>query len=133
MGLLAIVPYLGAFIIWIPTAAVLAMHGAWTDAIILSVWGGVVIGLADNFLYPVLVGKRLHYHSLLIFFFLLGGVLIFGGAGVVLGPVVLSVTHSLLGLWQQEGAAAKPHSHEALPSIPSAPVEHPGMEPHGLL
>lgn len=108
MGLLAIVPYLGAFIVWIPTAVVLAMHGAWRDAIILSVWGSIVIGLADNFLYPVLVGKRLHYHSLLIFFFLLGGVIIFGSAGVVLGPIALSITHSLLNLWCGKEEEAKP-------------------------
>jgi predicted PurR-regulated permease PerM len=83
------------------------MHGAWTDAIILIVWGAVVIGLADNFFYPVLVGKRLHYHSLLIFFFLLGGVIVFGAAGVVLGPIVLSVTHSLLTLWKRSDAGGK--------------------------
>lgn len=113
MGLLAIVPYLGAFIIWIPTALVLAMHGAWTEAILLSVWGGIVIGLADNLLYPVMVGKRLHYHSLVIFFFLLGGVIVFGSAGVVLGPISLSITHSLLKLWR--GEEAEPGLPRALP------------------
>lgn len=102
MGLLAIVPYLGAFVIWIPTALVLAMHGRWGDAALLTVWGAVVIGLADNFLYPVLVGKRLHYHTLLIFLFLLGGVFVFGSAGIVIGPILLSVTHGLIALWQHE-------------------------------
>ena len=130
MGLLAIVPYLGAFIVWIPTTVVLAMHGAWTAAIILSVWGGIVIGLADNFLYPILVGKRLHYHSLLIFFFLLGGVLVFGSAGVVLGPMILSVTHSLLDLWQRQAGGAKPHVDKVLPRVTNATLESPAMEPH---
>lgn len=102
MGLLAVVPYLGAFIVWIPTATVLAMQGAWGDALVLTLWGGVVIGLADNLLYPILVGKRLHYHTLLIFFFLFGGVLAFGSAGVVIGPVILSVTHGVIALWQHE-------------------------------
>jgi predicted PurR-regulated permease PerM len=99
MGLLAIVPYLGAFVIWVPTAFVLAMHGRWGDAALLAGWGAIVIGLADNFLYPVLVGKRLHYHTLLIFLFLLGGVFVFGSAGIVIGPIVLSATHSLIALW----------------------------------
>lgn len=129
MGLLAIVPYLGAFIIWIPTAVVLAMHGSWTDAIILSVWGGIVIGLADNFLYPVLVGKRLHYHPLLIFLFLLGGVIVFGASGVVLGPLVLSVTHTILAVWQRDGDGAKPYEHAILPPAPSGPLEPPEREP----
>jgi predicted PurR-regulated permease PerM len=99
MGLLAIVPYLGAFVIWIPTAFVLALHGRWSDAVVLVIWGAIVIGLADNFLYPVLVGKRLHYHTLLIFLFILGGVFVFGSAGIVVGPIVLSATHSLVALW----------------------------------
>jgi predicted PurR-regulated permease PerM len=128
MGLLAIVPYLGAFIIWVPTAVVLAMHGAWTDAIILSAWGGIVIGLADNFLYPVLVGKRLHYHALLIFFFLLGGVIVFGSSGVVLGPIALSVTHSLLKLWR--GEEAEPWVTGAPPPITNVPIEPPVMGFH---
>ena len=112
MGLLAIVPYLGAFVIWTPTAFVLAMHGRWSDAIILVVWGALVIGLADNFLYPVLVGKRLHYHTLLIFLFLLGGVFVFGSAGIVIGPMILSVTHGLIALWQHEELYHTPLPHE---------------------
>lgn len=102
MGLLAIVPYLGTFVIWVPTAVVLAMHGRWGDAALLVVWGGLVIGLADNLLYPILVGKRLHYHTLLIFIFLLGGVFVFGSSGIVIGPVILSVTHGLIALWLHE-------------------------------
>jgi predicted PurR-regulated permease PerM len=111
MGLLAIVPYLGAFVIWIPAALVLAMHGKWGDAALLAVWGAVVIGLADNFLYPVLVGKRLHYHTLLIFLFLLGGVFVFGSAGIVIGPMILSVTHGLIALWQHEEINHTPSRH----------------------
>jgi predicted PurR-regulated permease PerM len=99
MGLLAIVPYLGAFVVWVPTAFVLAMHGEWHEALLLTIWGAFVIGLADNFLYPVLVGKRLRYHTLLIFIFMLGGVFVCGGAGIIIGPIVLSVTHSLIALW----------------------------------
>ncbi len=113
MGLLAIVPYLGAFVIWIPTALVLAMHGRWGDAALLVVWGAVVIGLADNFLYPVLVGKRLHYHTLLIFLFLLGGVFVFGSSGIVIGPMILSVTHGLIALWQHEEINNSPLHHDS--------------------
>ncbi len=113
MGLLAVVPYLGAFIIWIPTAFVLAMLGHWSDAIILTVWGAVVIGLADNLLYPVLVGKRLHYHTLVIFLFLLGGVFVFGSSGIVLGPVILSLAHSLIAVWHHELDSYPPSAPES--------------------
>jgi len=103
MGLLALIPYLGTFIVWIPVAGSLAMQGDWHRAMITVLWGTVVIGLADNLLYPYLVGKRLHYHTLVVFFFLLGGVLVFGSAGVVLGPVILAITERLLWVWQRVG------------------------------
>jgi predicted PurR-regulated permease PerM len=102
MGLLALIPYLGTFIVWIPVASFLAIQGDWHRATVTVLWGTVVIGLADNLLYPYLVGKRLHYHTLIVFFFLLGGVFVFGSAGVVLGPVILAITERLLWVWQSK-------------------------------
>ena len=96
MTLLAVVPYLGTFIVWIPVAFYFALQGQWTSAAILVVWGSIVIGLSDNLLYPFLVGKRLHYHTLVVFFFLLGGIVLFGTAGVVLGPMILALSDGLV-------------------------------------
>jgi predicted PurR-regulated permease PerM len=104
MALLALVPYLGTFIIWIPIAASLALRGDWANACLTVLWGMLVIGLSDNILYPHLVGHRLHYHSLIVFFFLIGGVLAFGAAGAILGPVILAVTERLLWIWRREAA-----------------------------
>jgi predicted PurR-regulated permease PerM len=106
MALLALVPYLGAFVVWIPVACFLVLQGEWFRAVITVVWGLFVIGLADNLVYPYLVGKRLHYHSLVVFFFLLGGVMLFGAAGVVLGPVLLATTERILWVWQREPLVA---------------------------
>jgi predicted PurR-regulated permease PerM len=100
MGLLAILPYLGAFVVWVPAAIALALDAEWNKALLLTFWGMIVIGLSDNLLYPILVGRRIHYHTLVIFFFLCGGLISFGGAGVVLGPVILALTHSLLSAWK---------------------------------
>lgn len=102
MALLALVPYLGAFIVWIPVATFLLVKGDLSSAIITVVWGTVVVGFSDNLLYPVLVGKRMHYHSLVVFLFLLGGFFIFGAAGVVLGPILLATTDGLITEWRQE-------------------------------
>lgn len=104
MGLLALVPYLGAFVVWIPLAAFLAVKVDWGIAVVTVLWGTFVIGLIDNLLYPFLVGKRMHYHSLVVFFFLLGGVVVFGAAGVVLGPAVLAITDCLIQVWREEAA-----------------------------
>lgn len=102
MGLLAIAPVLGAFIIWVPAAFSLALDGSWEKALILTVWGAVVVGGIDNWLYPILIGRRLKLHSILAFIATVGGLILFGPCGLILGPVALTVTLFLLeGWWRQ--------------------------------
>jgi predicted PurR-regulated permease PerM len=100
MGVLAIVPVLGAFIVWIPAALLLALEGSWGKALILVVWGGVVVGGIDNLMYPILVGNRLKLHTIPAFMAIVGGLIVFGPSGLILGPVTLSVTVLLLEIWR---------------------------------
>jgi predicted PurR-regulated permease PerM len=104
MGLLAIVPVLGAFVVWVPAAIFLAASGEWGKAAILAVWGGVVVALIDNLLYPILVGKRLRLHTVPVFFSIVGGLAIFGASGLILGPVVLALTDAILEIWRRRTA-----------------------------
>ena len=84
------------------TAAIyLALSGSWGGAVILAVWGALVIGSVDNFLRPKLVGDRTRLHELLIFFSVLGGIQLFGVVGVVLGPVVVAITLALIEIVRQ--------------------------------
>lgn len=99
MALLAIVPILGSFVVWIPVALFLAMDGSWGKSLILVLWGVLVVGTVDNLLRPVLVGNRLKLHSLLAFMSVVGGLLLFGPAGLILGPVALTITSVLLKIW----------------------------------
>tara|TARA_R110000824_G_scaffold31702_2_gene102910 strand:+ start:1992 stop:3101 length:1110 start_codon:yes stop_codon:yes gene_type:complete len=101
MGLLAIVPFLGAFVIWVPTAIILAIGGDLISAAILVLWGTVVVGLIDNIIYPILVGRRLRLHSAVSFVAILGGLALFGPSGVVLGPVIFAISQSLLLIARQ--------------------------------
>lgn len=100
MALLAVVPVLGAFIVWIPAAVFLALEGNWGKALILTVWGTIVVGTMDNLLYPVLVGNRLKLHTVLAFISVVGGLILFGPAGLILGPVTLTITIVLLESWE---------------------------------
>lgn len=100
MGLLAIVPVFGPFVVWIPAAAVLALDGYWGKALLLSVWGSVVVGGIDNVLYPMLVGNRLRLHTVPAFVSVVGGLVVFGASGVILGPLAVTVTLSLLEIWR---------------------------------
>ncbi len=101
MGLLAVIPVLGAFIIWIPAAFFLWVTGQPGSAIILILWGTVVVGGIDNLIYPMLVGNRLKMHTVPTFISLVGGLIVFGASGLILGPVVLTVTMFLVEHWRK--------------------------------
>jgi predicted PurR-regulated permease PerM len=101
MGVASIVPVLGPFVVWVPAAIYLAVQGSWGKAVILTAYGLLVLGLIDNLLYPMLVGKRIRIHTVPVFFSLLGGLALFGASGLILGPVTLAVTVALVEIWRR--------------------------------
>lgn len=105
MALLAVVPVLGAFIIWIPAAIFMVLEGSGGKALLLTLWGTVVVGGIDNLLYPMLVGKRLKMHTVIAFVSLVGGLIIFGPSGLILGPIIFTVTRLLLEIWSRQNTA----------------------------
>jgi predicted PurR-regulated permease PerM len=96
----ALIPMFGTFMVWGPVAVFLMLSGSWAKAIILVAWGGLAVGSIDNLLYPYLVGNRLRLHTIPTFFAILGGIKLFGPAGLILGPVSLAVTIGLLDVWR---------------------------------
>jgi predicted PurR-regulated permease PerM len=91
-------------LVWVPAAIYLFATGAWIKAIVLVVWGGVVIGSVDNFLRPKLVGKKTGMHDLVIFFSVLGGLQVFGILGLFVGPVVVAVALAIIEVFKQATA-----------------------------
>ncbi len=75
-----------------------------------------MIGTSDNLLRPVLVGKRLEQHTILAFFAVVGGLVLFGAAGLILGPLVLTLTTVFFEIW-----GGRNHHDDA----PSKPVQAP--------
>jgi predicted PurR-regulated permease PerM len=106
MGLLAVVPVLGAFIIWVPAAVFLVLEGSGGKALLLAIWGAIVVGGIDNLLYPILVGRRLKMHSITAFVSIVGGMIVLGPSGLILGPVIFTVTRVLLEIWSRRNAGA---------------------------
>jgi predicted PurR-regulated permease PerM len=101
-ALVAIVPAVGAYLVWVPVAVYLALTGHWIKAVILTGWGSLVVSTVDNFLYPALVGSRLQQHTVAVLLSVLGGIALFGIPGVILGPVLLTVAKTLLEIWVQK-------------------------------
>jgi predicted PurR-regulated permease PerM len=105
MALLAILPVIGAAFVWVPAALYLLLaEGSWEKALILTAWGSIVVGLIDNVLYPLFVKNRLRMHTVPVFIAVLGGLVVFGTAGIVLGPVILAVAVALAGVWRRRMA-----------------------------
>lgn len=105
MALLAVVPVLGAFIVWIPAALFLLLDGNEGKALLLTFWGAVVVGGIDNMLYPMLVGRRLRIHTILAFVSIVGGLIVFGPSGLILGPVMFTLTRIFLQIWSSHNKA----------------------------
>ena len=95
----ALIPVFGTFVVWAPIALYLALSGSVGKAIFLVVWGGAVVGSIDNVLYPYLVGDKLRLHTVPTFFSILGGISVFGVAGLILGPLALAIAIALVDVW----------------------------------
>lgn len=88
MGILSLLPAVGAFVVWMPVAVYLFATGEVVSAIILVAFGAAVIGLADNLLRPLLIGRDTKLPDWLILLSTLGGLMLLGIHGFVLGPLI---------------------------------------------
>ena len=87
----------------------MALEGNWGSAITLALWGMLIVGTIDNLLRPIFVGNRLKLHTVLAFLSVVGGLIVFGPAGLILGPVTLTITIALLEIWFNRNADEKLH------------------------
>ena len=91
MGFLALLPFVGTWVVWVPAAIWLIATGQFLKGTILAVLGLTIVGSIDNFLRPAILSGRAQMNGLLMFISLLGGVSVFGLLGLVLGPLVTAV------------------------------------------
>jgi predicted PurR-regulated permease PerM len=112
MSVMAIVPLIGAAIIWVPAAISLFASGDVTAAILLSLYCSLIVGSIDNVLRPRLVGQDTKMHDLVILFSTLGGLAVFGPLGFVTGPVLAGL---FVTSWEIFGQA---YSEELIDSTP---------------
>ena len=91
MAFLSLLPAVGASLIWGPVAIYFLATGATWQAITLTAYGICVIGLVDNLLRPVLVGKDTKMPDYVVLISTLGGMALFGLTGFVIGPVIAAL------------------------------------------
>ncbi|MDG0979281.1 MAG: AI-2E family transporter [Halieaceae bacterium] len=88
MTVLSLIPVVGASLIWLPVGLYLLATGNTSDGITLIAFGAIVIGLVDNILRPILVGRDTKLPDYLVLLSTLGGFTMFGMTGFVLGPLI---------------------------------------------
>lgn len=104
MAVLSFLPLVGPPVVWAPAAAWLFFQGHPIKALILVLWGVLVVGTIDNILRPILIssvsseGNRLN--TLVLFLAVLGGLKVFGFLGIVLAPLMIVLTLTVLELLQ---------------------------------
>lgn len=96
MGFFSLVPVVGTALVWVPASLWLVFAGHWGRALVLALICSVVVGAVDNVLRPVLLHGRTQMNGLLVFVSLLGGLHVFGLLGLVLGPIIVATTASIL-------------------------------------
>ena len=97
MVLLASVPGIGPYFVWLPAAIVMIILGHTWTGIGMILFGALVIGTIDNILRPMLVGKDSQMHPLLVLLSTLGGIAVFGISGFIIGPIIASL---MLAFWE---------------------------------
>lgn len=126
MALLSLLPAVGAVIVWAPVAIYFFVTGGLVEAIGLTLWGAVVIGLVDNFLRPILVGKDTRMPDYLVLVATLGGLVVFGLNGFVIGPVIAAmflVSWDMLAKAREERDAEEEPLHATQGEAPAGTAE----------
>lgn len=99
MMFLSLLPAVGAGIVWAPVAVYFLATGMIWQGVVLALFGVFVIGMVDNVLRPILVGKDTKMPDFLILISTLGGMAIFGLNGFVIGPLIAALFLSSWGLF----------------------------------
>ncbi len=100
MAFLSIIPFIGAFIVYIPAGIILALTGSYIKGLIVILVGTFVISQIDNVLRPFLISGKAALHPLLLFFTIMGGIAMFGLLGVVVGPIIAAIFLTLLKVFE---------------------------------
>lgn len=102
MAIASLIPAVGPALIWVPVALYLLATGNTMNAIILTAFGVGVIGLVDNILRPILVGRDTKMPDYIILLTTLGGLALFGINGFVVGPLVAALFIAFWGIFTRE-------------------------------
>lgn len=131
--LLAIVPFVGAASVWIPTCLWIFLFGTGdlfsagrpTAAIVLAIYCATIVSLADNIIKPFVLHGRSNLHPLVALLSILGGAQVLGPIGILVGPMLVAFLQALLEMLQREMATFDRNVEGTSKSLTSQSVTAP--------
>jgi predicted PurR-regulated permease PerM len=108
MAVLSLLPAVGSGLVWVPAAGILFATGHIVKALVLLGAGILVIGLVDNLLRPILIGRDTRLPDYLVLLASLGGLTVFGVSGLVIGPIIAALFLTVWEMFAQETRDASP-------------------------
>jgi predicted PurR-regulated permease PerM len=108
----SVIPFVGATLVWAPAVIGFVVMGSYWKAMMLGLWGALVVGSVDNILRPLVIGARDKQNPVLVGFAMLSGAYALGPLGLLIAPLVISLTGAVVEEIQKLNRIT--HSHEAL-------------------
>lgn len=102
MVFLSLLPYIGSAFVWFPVGIYLLIVGKIWQGIFLLIWGGVVVSMVDNLIRAYIIKGKAQVHPIFIILSILGGISLFGFWGLFLGPLIISITVTILHIYELE-------------------------------
>ena len=106
MAFLALIPILGTGVVWVPASLILVLDGVFQNSthlivkgIALFVYSFIFVGSIDNLIRPKLIGRKAKVHVAIVMAGIFGGILMFGPVGLILGPLILSLTAEIIDIY----------------------------------
>jgi predicted PurR-regulated permease PerM len=119
MAFLSLLPAVGTALVWLPVAIYFIVTGSVVQGIVLIAYGVLVIGLVDNVLRPILVGKDTKMPDYVVLISTLGGMAIFGINGFVIGPLIAAMFIAVWDTVAQDNAARRAELESGAPPPPA--------------
>ncbi len=130
----AIIPFVGAAGVWIPTCIIIFLFGAqvfivggeavdggdWKVAAVLAVYCAVVVSGIDNVIKPLVLHGQANLHPLLALLSILGGIQVLGPVGILIGPMLVSFLQALLAMFRRELERWEDPTQKSLKLSPNA-------------
>jgi len=98
----ALIPFVGTSVVTLPVAFYYYLKGDLYSGIFMFIWGVFVVGLVDNIVRPVFIGKNAKLPVALVFLGIIGGLRTYGPMGLFIGPIFVSIIITILEIYKED-------------------------------